>query len=130
MTDPDARAFLRSAPYFPVADVALAVGHYEKVFGFAREYVAGDQFGIVSRDGLPVMFRRVAQPELINPNERQGGSWDAFFWVRDARALHAELVGRGATVVYAPMVQESYNMLEFAVRDHAGYVLGFGEALS
>jgi hypothetical protein len=123
------RALLRSAPYFPVADVERAVLHYERVFGFAREYVAGPEFGIVSRDGLPVMFRRVADPALINPNERQGGSWDAFFWVGDAKALHAELSGRGAEVVYGPLVQESYNMLEFAVRDHAGYVLGFGQSL-
>ena len=126
---PEERALLRSAPYFPVADVEKAVAYYERVFGFVREYVAGQEFGIVGRDGLPVMFRRVSDPALINPNERQGGSWDAFFWVRDAKALHAELSGRGAEVVYGPLVQESYNMLEFAVRDPAGYVLGFGEAL-
>lgn len=127
---PGDRQLLRVAPYFPVPDVERAVEHYERVFGFRREYVAGQEFGIVSRDGQPVMFKRVADPSLINPNERQGGTWDAFFWVSDAKALHAELSGRGAAAVYGPLVQESYDMLEFAVRDPAGYVLGFGEALN
>jgi hypothetical protein len=47
---------VRSAPYFPVADVARSVAHYERVLGFKREYVAGNQFAIVSRDGLPIML--------------------------------------------------------------------------
>ena len=120
---------LRSAPYFPVADVAQSVDHYERRLGFQREYVAGTppEFAIMSRDGLPIMLRRVAAPEQIRPNEKQGGTWDAFFWVRDARALHDELRARGADVVYGPIVQEAYQMEEFAVRDREGYVLGFGQ---
>jgi len=120
---------LRSAPYFPVADVAQSVDHYERRLGFRREYVAGTppEFAIMSRDGLPIMLRRVSAPEQIRPNEKQGGTWDAFFWVRDARALHDELRARGADVVYGPIVQEAYQMEEFAVRDREGYVLGFGQ---
>jgi hypothetical protein len=81
---------LRSAPYFPVADVEQSVAHYERVFGFQREYLAGTppEFAILSRDGLPIMLRRVPTTERIIPNEKQGGTWDAFFWIRDARALH------------------------------------------
>jgi hypothetical protein len=120
---------VRSAPYFPVADVELSAAHYERVLGFQREYVAGTppEFAILSRDGLPIMLRRVSAPQQISPNEKQGGTWDVFFWVRDLRALHAELVARGADIVYGPLVQESYHMEEFAVRDREGYVLGFGE---
>ncbi|OFW44178.1 MAG: hypothetical protein A3J29_08030 [Acidobacteria bacterium RIFCSPLOWO2_12_FULL_67_14b] len=123
---------LRSAPYFPVADVRRLAAHYERVLGFRSEYSAGDppEFGIVSRDGLSIMFRRVAAPDRISPNEKQGGTWDAFFWVRDAKALHAELQANGADIVYGPMVQPAYHMLEFAVRDPDGYVLGFGESLT
>jgi hypothetical protein len=122
---------LRSAPYFPVADVERSAAHYERVFGFRREYSAGSPavFAIMSRDGLPVMLRLVETPERIRPNEEQGGTWDAFFWVRDVRALHAELLRNGAEVVYGPLFQESYRMEEFAVRDCAGYVLGFGQPL-
>jgi predicted enzyme related to lactoylglutathione lyase len=122
---------LRSAPYFPVADVERTADFYERVFGFAREYVAGQpaQFAICSRDGLAVMLRRVGAPERIAPSEAQGGTWDAFFWVEDAAELHGELAGRGAEVVYPPTVQEHYQMLEFAVRDPDGHVLGFGQSL-
>ena len=122
---------LRSAPYFPVADVEQSAAHYERVFGFRREYVAGSppQFAIMSRDGLAIMLRLVPNAERIIPNDQQGGTWDVFFWVRDARALHAEFLRNGADVVYGPLVQEAYHMEEFAVRDREGYVLGFGQAL-
>jgi catechol 2,3-dioxygenase-like lactoylglutathione lyase family enzyme len=120
---------LRSAPYFPVAAVAPTVAYYERILGFRTEYVGGDEFAIVSRDGYPLMFRRVEQPDRIRPSEAQGGTWDAFFWVRDAQALREELVSKGAVVVYGPVVQEAYQMLELAVRDPDGHVLGFGQAL-
>jgi len=125
------RQLLRSAPYFPVADLEQAAVHYERVLGFHREYVGGapPQFAILSRDGLSIMLRLVPVSQHISPNEKQGGTWDAFFWVRDARALHAELRANGADVVYGPIVQEAYQMEEFAVRDREGYVLGFGQAL-
>ena len=44
------------------------------------------------------------------------------------RALHAELRANGADIVYGPIVQEAYQMEEFAVRDRDGHVLGFGQA--
>jgi catechol 2,3-dioxygenase-like lactoylglutathione lyase family enzyme len=120
---------LRCAPYFPVADIEQSASHYERVLGFQREYTGGSPpvFAILSRDGLSIMLRVVPVPEQICPNERQGGTWDAFFWVRDARALHAEMLANGADIVYGPIVQESYHMEEFAVRDREGYVLGFGQ---
>ena len=123
---------LRSAPYFPVADLEQSASHYERVFGFNRDYVGGTppQFAILSRDGLPVMLKLVDGSAPIMPNEKQGGTWDAFFWVRDAQALCDELRARGADVVYGPLIQHEYNMMEFAVRDGEGYVLGFGEALA
>jgi hypothetical protein len=123
---------LRSAPYFPVPDVERSALHYERVLGFRREYVAGapPQFAIMSRDGLAIMLRLVPAPERISPNEKQGGTWDAFFWVRDAQGLHAELAASGAEVVYGPLIQESYHMNEFAVRDCDGHVLGFGQPVS
>lgn len=88
---------LRSAAYFPVADVEQSAVYYERVFGFQRDYMAGSppQFAIVSRDGQSLMLRLVPDPERIRPNEQQGGTWDVFFWVRGVRALHDELQTRG-----------------------------------
>lgn len=127
MPDPQ---LLRSAPYFPVADVERAAVYYERVLGFRREYVAGSppEFGIMSRDGLSIMLRLVPNAAQISPNERQGGTWDVFFWVTDVRGLHAELSANGADIVYGPMFQEAYGMEEFAARDADGYVLGFGQS--
>lgn len=122
---------LRSAQYFPVPDVQRSVAFYKDVLGFCCEYCAGKplQFAICSRDGLGVMLRKVSGPELIVPNERQGRTWDAFFWVSDAEGLHTELHAKGADIVYGPFIQEAYQMKEFAVRDCNGHVLGFGQAL-
>jgi catechol 2,3-dioxygenase-like lactoylglutathione lyase family enzyme len=122
---------LRHAPYFPVKNVEQTLSFYERVLGFRSEYSAGApvQFAICSRDGLAIMLRRVSEAGLIVPIERQGGTWEAFFWVSDAEALHAELKSKGAEVVYGPLIQESYQMREFAIRDCDGHVLGFGEAL-
>jgi catechol 2,3-dioxygenase-like lactoylglutathione lyase family enzyme len=121
---------LRSAPYFPVADVERTAAYYARSLGFETEYVAGSPavFAICSRDHFAIFLRRVGDPSLIRPSEAQGGTWDAFFWVDDVGALFAELSGRGATVVYAPTPQE-YGLLEFAVRDCDGHVLGFGQAM-
>jgi len=118
----------RHAPYLPVADVGATVAYYRDVLGFQAEYSAGDPavFAICSRDGLAVMFRGVDRPEGIRPNEGQGGTWDVFFWVDDADRLHGDLLARGATIVYGPILQESYGMREFAIRDPDGHVLGFG----
>jgi catechol 2,3-dioxygenase-like lactoylglutathione lyase family enzyme len=118
---------MRSAPYFPVADVNMSARHYETVLGFKPEYAAGNEFAIVSRDGLAIMLRRVDDASKIVPNEAQGATWDVFFWIIDAQSLHDELKANGADIVYGPIVQASYAMKEFAVRDRDGYVLGFGQ---
>jgi predicted enzyme related to lactoylglutathione lyase len=122
----------RHAPYFPVADVARTLKFYQEVLGFRCEYSAGVplQFAICSRDGFAIMLRRVSQAELIVPVEKQGGTWEAFFWVSNADALHAELASKGADVVYGPLIQGSYQMREFAIRDCDGHVLGFGSPLN
>jgi catechol 2,3-dioxygenase-like lactoylglutathione lyase family enzyme len=123
---------LRSAPYFPVADLEQSAAHYERVLGFTREYAGGSppMFAIMSRDGFAIMLRVVDAPSRISPNAQQGGTWDAFFWVDDVRALHEDLKARGADIVYGPIVQAAYHMEELAVRDRDGYVLGFGQALT
>jgi catechol 2,3-dioxygenase-like lactoylglutathione lyase family enzyme len=122
---------LRGSPYFPVGDVQKSIDYYDRVLGFPCEYAGGSppMFAICTRDGHGIMLRRVESPERIVPSEQQGGTWDAFFWVDDAKALHGELAARGAAIVYGPVVQDSYHMLEFAVRDCDGHVLGFGQAV-
>jgi catechol 2,3-dioxygenase-like lactoylglutathione lyase family enzyme len=132
MSESKTKLLQRCAPYFPVAAVEESADDYRRVLGFRLDYIAGKpaEFAIVSRDDLSIMFRLVPNPALICPNEKQGGTWDIFFWVRDVRALHGELQSNGAEIVYGPIIQKSYQMEEFAVRDLNGYVLGFGQPLS
>jgi len=121
---------LRSAPYFPVHDVAAAVRHYELILGFEVEYLPVDQptpFAIVRRDGFALMLRLVDASATIVPIEKQGGTWDVFFWTDDADALCSEMRSRGADIAYGPIIQSRYGMKEFAVRDPSGHVLGFGQ---
>lgn len=122
---------LRHAPYFPVASVERSLTFYTEVLSFRCEYSAGAplQFAICSRDDFALMLRKVSETDLIVPVEKQGGTWDAFFWVRDVEALHSELKSAGADIVYGPLIQESYQMKEFAIRDCDGHVLGFGQTL-
>ena len=88
---------LRSATYLPVPDVSGIGAYYRDVLGFTCEYSAGDppEFAVFKRDGCAVMFRRVPEPGLICPNDRQGGTWDVFCWVDDVDALHAEFERKG-----------------------------------
>ncbi len=119
---------IRGAPYFPVPDVSSIGNYYRDVLGFTCEYAAGDpvEFAIYSRGGCAIMFRRMADPGLICPNQKQGGTWDVFCWVRDVDALFVELQESGAELAY-PLAVQPYGMKEFAVRDPNGYVLGFGQ---
>jgi catechol 2,3-dioxygenase-like lactoylglutathione lyase family enzyme len=119
---------LLGAAYFPVADVASTGAYFRDVLGFGCEYAAGDppEFAVYARGGCAIMFRRVADPALISPNEKQGGTWDVFCWVSNVEALLTELQGRGA-IFACPLTVQPYGMTEFAVRDPNGYVLGFGQ---
>jgi catechol 2,3-dioxygenase-like lactoylglutathione lyase family enzyme len=120
---------IRSSPYFPVANVERTSTYYQTVLGFRTVYAGGTppRFAIVSRDGLAIMLRLVPDAAAIVPSERQGGTWDAFFWVNDAQSLCDELRANGADIVYGPIIQTEYDMKEFAARDPDGHVLGFGQ---
>ena len=105
---------------------ALRFGHH-RIDAFDSRKLK--EVGVARAEHADAVLRLVAAQERIRPMESQGGTWDAFFWVADILALHAEFVARGATIVYGPIVQEACRMREFAVRDPDGHVLGFGEAL-
>ena len=102
MSAPRATRLVRAAPYLLVPDVAATAAHYQDILGFEREYLAGDppEFAIYTRDGLPIMFRRAPDRGRITPVERQGGTWDVFYWVEGLDALRADLGRRGAELAY------------------------------
>lgn len=117
------------APFLLVPDVAAALAYYRDVLGFEvqpYELVPEDN-GTATRDGCTLFFNRGAR---ATPNSEVAPPdlFDVYLWTDDVRALDAELRGRGADVLHAP-VERPWGMLEIRVRDLNGYVLGFGEPL-
>jgi uncharacterized glyoxalase superfamily protein PhnB len=67
---------------------------------------------------------------LIQPRGAREGSFDAYFWVRDANALFPEFKSKGADIAFEPIDRKLYGMREFAVRDLDGHVLIFAHDIS
>jgi uncharacterized glyoxalase superfamily protein PhnB len=118
------------APYFIVDDVVATADYYRDTLGFRYERFWGDppSFCMVRRGGVIIMLSQAAAPGAMRPNhladpERQ--AWDAYIWVDDADALHAELTAKGAKVTRAPCDQP-YGCRDFDVEDRNGYRLCFG----
>jgi uncharacterized glyoxalase superfamily protein PhnB len=120
----DANGLTWVAPVLHVADLGRALAHYRDRLGFAVEFVHGDFYAGVVRDGCRIHLKqgvhaargRVADAEHI----------DACFDVRDARALAARFAQAGAEFAVDLRVQ-AYGV-EFYLRDPDGHVLGFVEA--
>lgn len=108
---------VEALPELPCDDVAAAVTYYRDVLGFAVNYQQHD-LGVMYRDRVTV---------LLVPRGRPGpGPAAAEFYVRDADALYAELVGRGAQVQGEP-VSHPWGLRDFTVLDLAGNRLIFAQ---
>ncbi len=120
-----------SSPVLLVKDVVKAAAYYADALGFRSPRMWGDPptFAIPQREGLSVMLNQVAADDSFRPNADYDGRFDAYFWVRDADALHDEFRANGARIVCAPEDQE-YQMREFQVIDLDGHLLAFGHDTS
>ncbi len=77
------------------------------------------------------MLAQIDDRALVRPNNLagpEGGAWDAYVWVPDASALHAEFLAKGATIARGLCDQE-YGCRDFDVLDGNGYRLCFGQNL-
>ena len=119
------------APYFLVPDVVSAAHFYRDVLGFTFEQFWGEPpcFCMVKRGGVVIMLAQIEDATLVRPNDRvprESGTWDAYVWVGNADALHAEFVAKGAHIARGICNQE-YGCREFDVLDSNGYRLCFGQ---
>ena len=123
--------FISTAPYFLVSDILASVSYYREKLGFDDPELWGDPplFAMPSRDGFTIMLRQAAKDHEIVVNSAQGGAWDAYVWIKDADALHTELVERGATIEYGLTIQDEYNNKEFAIADADGHIIAFGQSI-
>ena len=121
------------APYLLVPDVVAAGTWYRDVLGFTLDRFWGDPpaFTMVWRQGAILMLRQAPPGTTVQPNERVAPGedcWDAYVWVPDADALHADFAARGALIV-APPCDQPYHSREFLLEDPHGYRLCFGHDL-
>jgi predicted enzyme related to lactoylglutathione lyase len=122
------------APYFFVPDVVVAANYYRDTLGFSYDRFWGEPpaFCMVQRGGIVIMLSRIEDALHVRPNglgNPQEGAWDAYIWVDDADALHAEFVSKGANIVRGICDQE-YGCRDFDVLDCNGYRLCFGTSNS
>jgi uncharacterized glyoxalase superfamily protein PhnB len=116
----------RIAPQFFTQDLATTLAYYEDVLGFVCHGTWGTPpvYAIATRDGQAVHFR-VAAPPTPNPDKLDEELLDAYLFVDDADALHAEYAARGA-VFTRPLGDTPWGMREFVVKDVDGRLLAFG----
>ncbi len=118
------------APYFIVDDVVSTANYYRDKLGFQYERFWGDPpaFCMVWRSGIIIMLSQPAEPVGMNPNrlsDPDSGAWDAYVWIDDADALHAEFQGKGVKIVRG-LCDQFYGCRDFEIEDCNGYRLCFG----
>lgn len=118
------------APQFVTTDLSATVAYYGDVLGFTCLGTWGEPavYAIVARDGQPIHFR-VADPPAPNPAKDRDELLDAYVFVVDADALHAEYAARGA-VITRPPCDMPWHAREFVVKDCDGRLIAFGADLS
>jgi hypothetical protein len=114
-------------PHFVVPDVLASAEHYRDALGFKimGYWLDPPVFAIVARDDVEIQFGKSDNGALPSPNiVRRESGLDAYIWVNDLDALYAELQGRGAKILEAPLMRV-YKCYELLVEDNFGYRLCF-----
>jgi uncharacterized glyoxalase superfamily protein PhnB len=111
------RQLQQMLPELPLTDVAAGVEYYQRVLGFHINYVQHD-LGVMYRDDVTILL--IQRP----PTHTGIGSCEAY--VRDADALHAELLARGADV-QGPPVSHPWGLRDFRVLDLEGNRITFAK---
>ena len=104
-------------PEFPLSDVPAGVAYYQEVLGFHINF-ARDNLGVMDRDDVTLV--------LIQRTDKHHGIGSCTAYVRDADALHAELLGRGANVQGEP-VSHPWGLRTFQVLDLEGNRITFAQ---
>jgi uncharacterized glyoxalase superfamily protein PhnB len=117
------------APLFIVTDVVRAAEHYRDRLGFR---IAGyffeepPVFAMVGRDDQIIMLSLMTGTRGGSNRMHKNETVDAYLWVDDVDALHAEFQQSRADIIMPPTLRV-YGMKELEVRDLDGYVLCFGQ---
>jgi uncharacterized glyoxalase superfamily protein PhnB len=82
---------------------------------------------IVARDQHAIHFR-CAEPPAAKPDKYPGELLDAYLFVEDADALHAEYASKGVEFA-RELANTPWRSREFVVKDCDGRLLAFGSDL-
>ncbi len=123
-------------PFFIVDDLQASLDFYCSKLGFEIRYTGGgngqsrDFFGIVGRDGVVVMLKRIDPEVHPQPNRcrHEWARWDAYINAADPDSLYAECVARGVPM-QSKLSNTSDGLRAFEVIDNSGYVLCFGRPM-
>jgi len=114
-----------------VDDVQVAGDYYQDKLGFEVTYFDKNpsHYAYANRGEVWMHFACFADagPEP-NSVAVPPDMFDAYVYVDDVDALHAELAERGAEII-GVVTDSEYGCREFRVRDPDGYILAFGKLL-
>lgn len=110
-----------------VHDLARSARYYRDVLGFAVHEIGDPGWRFLIRDDCFIMAGECA--DALSPNDLGDHSYFAYVEVDDIDGLHAEFVGRGATVI-SELRDEPWGMREFGVRTVDGHRMRFGSPVS
>ena len=115
-----------------VDDVQVAGDYYQDKLGFEVTYFDKNPSHYAYANRGEVWMHFACFPDAgPEPNSVAvpPDMFDAYVYVDDVDALHAELAERGAEII-GVVTDTDYGCREFRVRDPDGYILAFGKVLS
>ena len=117
------------APVFFTLDIPGTLAYNAEKIGFEclGAWLDPPVYAIVARDHHAIHFR-CAAPPVPNPDKYTEELLDAYIFVEDADALHAEYAARGVEIVRA-LANMPWNCREFVIKDCDGRLLAFGANL-
>ncbi|NII28515.1 hypothetical protein HB364_25755 [Pseudoflavitalea sp. X16] len=116
-TEAGAGQLRKIMPSMPLNDVPAGIAWYRDVLGFSINYAQHD-LGVMDRDSVRLL--------LVLRTPQHTGIASCYTYIRDADALYAELLTKGAAIP-APPVSQPWGLREFHVTDPEGNILTFGQ---
>ncbi len=110
-----------------VPDLGRATAYFRDMLGFSVDWVDGENWTTLSRDGARVMLGHC--PDALPPADLGDHSYFAYLHADDIDALHAEWSARGALIVRPPQ-DKPWGMREMAVATPDGHRFTVGRPLA